>query len=63
MYPLLALFIVIVGICLFAFANRMTKRSAVVIGIKVVGIVLIIVGLSLLYLLLSGKVILPLSNG
>ena len=63
MYPLLAILVAVVGVCLFAFANRMAKNSAATIGSRMVGIVLIVVGLSLLYLLLSGKVVLPLSNG
>ena len=62
MYILLAIFAVIVGICLFAFANRITKNSTVGIGVKIIGIVLIVFGIIMAYLLLSGKVVLPLSK-
>ena len=60
MYFLVAIFAVIVGICLFAFSNRTTKNSTTVIGVKIVGIALVVVGISMSYLLLSGKVVLPL---
>ena len=62
MYLLLGILNVIVGICLVVFANPMTKKSIVVTGIKIVGIALIAVGLSMTYLLFTGKVVLPLSN-
>ena len=62
MYILLAIFAVIVGICLLAFANRITKNSTVGIGVKIIGSVLIVFGVIMAYLLLSGKVVLPLSK-
>ncbi len=63
MYPLLSIFITVVGVLLLAFANKIVKNNNVYqIGIKVVGGILIIVGLLLLYFLLSGKLTLPLSN-
>ena len=63
MYPLLSIFIIVVGVLLLAFANKIVKNNNVYqIGIKVVGGILIIVGLLLLYFLLSGKLALPLSN-
>ena len=63
MYPLLSIFITVVGALLLAFANKIVKNNNVYqIGIKVVGGILIIVGLLLLYFLLSGKLTLPLSN-
>ena len=62
MYILLAIFAIIVGICLFAFANRITTNSTMGIGIKIVGIILIVFGIIMAYLLLSGKVVLPLSK-
>lgn len=63
MYPLLSIFIIVVGVLLLAFANKIVKNNNVYqIGIKVVGGILIIVGLLLLYFLLSGKLTLPLSN-
>ena len=63
MYSLLAVFAVIIGICLLAFANRMTKNNAVIICGKTVGIALVVVGFFMLYLVFSGKVVLPLSKG
>ena len=63
MYPLLAILAAVVGICLFAFANRMTKNCTVNIGVKILGIALVVVGISMSYLLISGKVVLPLSKG
>ncbi|MCH5344478.1 MAG: hypothetical protein J1E64_10580 [Acetatifactor sp.] len=62
MYILLAIFAIIVGICLFAFANQITTNSTVGIGVKIIGIVLIVFGIIMAYLLLSGKVVLPLSK-
>lgn len=62
MYILLAIFAVIVGICLFTFANRITKNSTVNVGVKIIAIVLIVFGIIMAYLLLSGKVVLPLSK-
>ena len=62
MYILLAIFAIIVGICLFAFANRITTNSTMGISIKIVGIILIVFGIIMAYLLLSGKVVLPLSK-
>lgn len=63
MYPLLSIFIIVVGVLLLAFTNKIVKNNNVyLIGIKVVGGILIIVGLLLLYFLLSGKLTLPLSN-
>ena len=62
MYFLLAAFSVIVGICLFVFSKRMTKNNAVAICVKIVGIILVIVGVFMLYLVFSGKVVLPLSK-
>ena len=62
MYLLLAIFSAIIGMCLFIFANRLTKNSIAVTGIKIVGIILIVIGIIMSYLLLSGKVVLPLSK-
>ena len=56
MYPLISVFIIVVGALLLVFANKIIKNNKVNrIGIKVVGGLLIIVGLLLLYFLLSGK--------
>ena len=63
MYPLISVFIIVVGALLLVFANKIIKNNKVNrIGIKVVGGILIIVGLLLLYFLLSGKLTLPLSK-
>lgn len=62
MYILLSIFAVIVGICLFAFSYQITKNSMVSVGVKIIGIVLIVFGIIMAYLLLSGKVVLPLSK-
>ena len=66
MYPLISVFIIVVGALLLVFANKIIKNNKVnrigIIGIKVVGGILIIVGLLLLYFLLSGKLTLPLSK-
>lgn len=63
MYLLFAIFAIIAGICLFIFAKRMTKNRLAVTGVKIVGIALILIGISMSYLLFSGKVVLPLSKG
>lgn len=63
MYLLFAIFAVIAGICLFIFANRMTKNRPAATGVKIVGIALILIGISMSYLLFSGKVVLPLLKG
>ncbi len=66
MYFLMAMFITVVGICFFLSVNRMAKNRAAVRGIKIVkivGVVLTVIGISMLYLLFSGKVVLPLSKG
>lgn len=61
MYSLLSIFIIVIGILLLAFTNKIVKNNNVLkICMKVVGSVLIIVGLLLLYFLLSGKLTLPL---
>ena len=50
MYPLISVFIIVVGALLLVFANKIIKNNKVNrIGIKVVGGILIIVGLLLLY--------------
>ena len=49
MYPLISVFIIVVGALLLVFANKIIKNNKVNrIGIKVVGGILIIVGLLLL---------------
>ena len=66
MYFLMAMFITVVGICFFLSVNRMAKNRAAVRGIKIVkivGVVLTVIGISMLYLLFSRKVVLPLSKG
>ena len=63
MYSFLAILAIIFGICFLAFINRVTKNNVVVICVKIVGIVLVVVGLFMLYLVFSGKVVLPLSKG
>ena len=62
MYPLISVFIIVVGALLLVFANKIINNKVNRIGIKVVGGILIIVGLLLLYFLLSGKLTLPLSK-
>lgn len=63
MYPLLSIFIIVIGALLLAFASKIAKNNYVYqIGIKVISGILIIVGLLLLCFLLSGKLTLPLSN-
>ena len=62
MYLFLAVFMIIAGICFFSFANLITKNSTTVIAIKIIGISLIIIGISMSYLLFSGKIVLPLSK-
>ena len=62
MYILLAIFAVIIGICLFVFSNQITKNRTMCVGVKMIGIVLIVLGIIMAYLLLSGKVVLPLSK-
>lgn len=63
MYFILAAFSLIIGICFFAFINRVAKNKAVILCVKIVGIILAVTGLFMLYLVFSGKVVLPLSKG
>lgn len=61
MYSLLSIFIIVIGILLLAFINKIVKNNNILkICMKAVGGILIIVGLLLLYFLLSGKLTLPL---
>lgn len=62
MYLLMAISFIIVGICLFAFANKMTGNSKMVIGAKIISIALIGFAIAMSCLLLTGKVVLPLSK-
>ena len=56
MYPLISVFIIVVGALLLVFANKIIKNNKVNrIGIKVVGGILIIVGLLLLYKAFPGR--------
>ena len=63
MYFILAVLAMIIGICFFAFVNRVTKNKAVIICVKIVGIILAVTGQFMLYIVFSGKVVLPLSKG
>lgn len=63
MYPLLFIFIIVIGTLLLVFANKIVKNNnGYQICIRAVGGIIIIVGLFLLYFLLSGKLTLPLSD-
>ena len=62
MYPLISVLIMIVGIILFVLSNKIAKNKIPVICIRIVSVVLIIAGAILLYFLLSGRLVLPLSN-
>lgn len=63
MYPLLSIFIIVIGSLLFIFANKIVKNNHIYqICMRAVGGILIIVGFLLLYFLLSGKLTLPLSD-
>lgn len=61
MYPSLAVFAVLAGVCLFAFARRMAKNRTAAVSIQIMGIALIVIGGAMLYGVFSGKVVLPLS--
>ena len=57
MYPLISVFIIVVGALLLVFANKIIKNNKVNrIGIKVVGGILIIVGLLLLLFFIIRKI-------
>ncbi|WP_343209915.1 hypothetical protein [Anaerolentibacter hominis] len=63
MYPVLSIFISILGLILFCLAGRIAKNNPIARNsIRAIGIILIAAGLILLYLLLSDKLVLPLSN-
>lgn len=62
MYPLISVLIIIVGIILFVLANKIAKNKTPVILIRIVSVILIAAGAILLYFLLSGRLVLPLSN-
>lgn len=62
MFLLLAVILIMAGICLFVSANRMTRNSNMIIVVKIVSIALVVIGIVMSCLLLSGKVVLPLST-
>lgn len=62
MYPLISVLIIIVGVILFVLANKIAKNKTPIICIRAVSIILIAAGALLLYFLLSGRLVLPLSN-
>ena len=59
MYLFLSIFITLIGVILFLFDKKMAKNIPA-IYIKVIGVILIVGGLFLIYLLLSGSLSLPL---
>lgn len=62
MYLLSAIILIIAGICLFVSSNRMTGNSNMIIVVRIVSIALVVIGIVMSCLLLSGKVVLPLST-
>ncbi len=61
MYSVIAILFIIMGIILFAFCNRVIKKNILATCIRILGIIFIIIGFFFLYLVLSGKLVLPLS--
>lgn len=60
MYPILSVLLIIIGIIMLAFARKMARNQMIVISIRLAGIIAAVSGLILLYLLLTGKLVLPL---
>lgn len=62
MYPLISLLIIIIGIFLFVYVKKARKNSILASCAKIAGVILIAAGLLMLIFLMSGKLVLPLSN-
>lgn len=62
MYPLISLLIIIIGIFLFVYVKKTRKNSILASCAKIAGVILIAAGLLMLIFLMSGKLVLPLSN-
>lgn len=63
MYPIIAALTIIIGMALFIFAKRIAKENtALAICLRAAGILLAAAGLAALYFLLSGKLVLPLTE-
>lgn len=63
MYPLLCIFMIVLGIVLFAFVKKTVKDNGMlVMCIRIIGGILIVSGFLMLYFLLSGRLTLPLSK-
>lgn len=62
MYPLVAVLAIIIGIFLFVLASKIDTKKSTDISIKIVGFIITICDLVMLYFVLSGKLVLPLSK-
>lgn len=60
MYPILSVLLIIIGSIVSAFARKMARNQVIVICIRLAGFIAVISGLIFLYLLLTGKLVLPL---
>lgn len=63
MYLLVGILAIIIGVILSITAKKIAKnKSGLAIGVRIIGVCLMVTGFAILYLLLSGKLILPLST-
>ena len=64
MYPLMGALTVLLGALLFALAGAAGKKSrGAALALRAAGVLLTITGLTALFLLLTGRLTLPLSRG
>lgn len=62
MYPIISVLISVVGALLFVFSKKIAKANkTLLIFMKVLGGALVVFGLVALYMLLSGKITLPIA--
>ena len=62
MYLIVSIMIIITGILLLTFVKRLSEKKPVVICVSIIGFMMIAGGLIMLYLILSGRLVLPLSR-
>lgn len=62
MYTLISVLIIIIGIFMFVYVKKTKKNSILASCVKIAGVILTAAGLLMLIFLISGKLILPLSN-
>lgn len=63
MFPLIGILDIMIGAILLITAKKIAKNnSGLAIGIRIISVCLTVAGFATIYLMLSGKLILPLST-